>query len=74
MHIRCSYCRHSFNLSRDYLAQALLEVEEKRQKYHMVECINCRKKIKIPVAQMKRYAPVQDSAEENKPESEDKAE
>jgi hypothetical protein len=56
------------------LAQALSEVEEKRQKYHMVECINCRKKIKIPAAQMKRYAPVQDSAEENQPESEEKAE
>lgn len=69
MHVRCSYCRHSFNLSRDYLAQALLEVEEKHQKYHMVECINCRKKIKVPVSQMKHYAPSPiDSQEEEQPE------
>ena len=64
MHVRCSYCRHSFNLSRDYLAQALSEVEEKHQKYHMVECINCRKKIKVPAVQIRRYAPAIEQKEE----------
>lgn len=57
MHVRCSYCRHTFNLSRDYMVQALAEANEKRQKYHSLECINCRKQIKVPVAQMKRYVP-----------------
>lgn len=57
MHVRCSYCRHTFNLTRDYLVQAVAESAEKRQKYHVVECINCRKKIKVPLAQMKRYVP-----------------
>lgn len=64
MHVRCSYCRHSFNLSRDYLVMALSEVEEKKQKYHMVECINCRKKIKIPASQMARYTPTMEQSEE----------
>jgi hypothetical protein len=69
MHVRCSYCRHSFNLSRDYMIEAVAEATEKRQKYHAVECINCRKLIKVPIAQMKRYVPespaqVDTSAEE----------
>ena len=57
MHIRCSYCRHSFNLSRDYVAQAVAEANENKKKYASVECINCRKQIKVPVSQMKRYVP-----------------
>lgn len=57
MHVRCSYCRHSFNLSRDYMVEAVADAAEKRQKYHAVECINCRKLIKVPIAQMKRYVP-----------------
>ncbi len=57
MNVRCSYCRQSFNLSRDYLADAVAKAEEKRQKYHTVECINCRKVIKVSVPQMKRFAP-----------------
>lgn len=65
MHIRCSYCRHSFNLSRDYLVQALEAVEKKNQKYHGVECINCRKIIKVPVSQMRPYAPRPEPADED---------
>lgn len=57
MNIRCSYCQHTFNLPRDYIVQAVTEAEEKRQKYHGVECINCRKLIKVPLAQMKRFMP-----------------
>jgi len=40
------------------MVQALAKANEKGQKYHSLECINCRKKIKVPVAQMKRYVPV----------------
>ena len=57
MHVRCSYCRHTFNLSRDYIAQAVEEASEKHQKYHSLECINCRKQIKVPISQMKHYLP-----------------
>jgi DNA-directed RNA polymerase subunit RPC12/RpoP len=57
MHVRCNYCRHSFNLSRDYMVQAIKEAREKRQKYAAVECLNCRKLIKVPIAQMQRYVP-----------------
>ncbi len=56
MHVRCSYCNQSFNLSRDFVVDALAEAQEKGQKYYGVECINCRKLIKVPLAQMRRYA------------------
>jgi hypothetical protein len=57
MHVRCQYCSHSFTLSRDYIAQAVAEAAGKRQKYHAVECINCRKLIRVSMAQMKRFVP-----------------
>ena len=64
MNVRCQYCRQSFNLSRDFIVQAVAEAAEKKQKYHGVECINCRKLIKVPVAQMKRYIPRQPEPKE----------
>lgn len=57
MNVRCNYCRQSFNLSKDYLIEAVAEATEKGQKYHTVECINCRKMIKVPLKQMKRFVP-----------------
>jgi hypothetical protein len=57
MHIRCSYCNQSFNLNRDFVAQAIAEAEDKDQKYYGVECINCRKLIKVPLDQMRRAVP-----------------
>ena len=57
MNVRCPYCRNSFNLSRDYLVQAVADSTEKGQKYHAIECFNCRKLIKVPLSQMKRFLP-----------------
>lgn len=57
MHIRCSYCRHSFNMNRDYIAEAVAAAAEKRQRYHGMECPKCRKLIKVPIKQMRRFAP-----------------
>lgn len=66
MNIRCNYCRQSFNLSRDYLVEAVAKATEKGHKYHTVECINCRKAIKVSVPQMKQFTPetpTEDAAE-----------
>jgi DNA-directed RNA polymerase subunit RPC12/RpoP len=57
MHVRCSYCSHSFNLGRDYIAAALPEALAQKHKTHLMECPNCRKRIKISVTQMKRFTP-----------------
>ena len=66
MNVRCSYCRNSFNLSRDYIAHAVAVADENRQKHVTVECIKCRKMIKVPVKQMRRFVPRHKSAEEEK--------
>lgn len=64
MNIRCTYCSHTFNLGRDYLVASYNEAVEKKQKYHAAECINCRKLIRVPLKQMKRYVPKEKPAEE----------
>ena len=66
MNVRCNYCRQSFNLSREYMAQALAKAEKKGQKYHALECFNCRKQVKVPILQMKQAMPPEegDEAEE----------
>jgi len=39
------------------MIQALAEADEKRHKYVGVECINCRKQIKVSTSQMRQYVP-----------------
>jgi hypothetical protein len=73
MNVRCNYCRQSFNLSRDFMEQAVAEAAEKKQKYYGVECINCRKLIKVPLAQLKRALPPPEAAEEEAEEKEAEA-
>ena len=62
MHVRCNYCGQSFNLSRDYVIDVLNKAE-KGQKYHAVECFNCRKTVKVPMAQLRRAAPAPPAGE-----------
>lgn len=57
MHIRCSYCSQTFNLGREYMVQALERAERKKYKYVAVDCINCRKQIKVPTQQMRQQLP-----------------
>ena len=59
MNVRCPFCRASFNLSRDFVVQAVAEATEKKLKHYGVECIKCRKLIKVPVKQMRRHVPRQ---------------
>lgn len=64
MNVHCPYCHHSFNLTRDYLAYAIEQAREKGQKHHAVECINCRKTIKVSIKQMQRFVPAVAQTEE----------
>jgi hypothetical protein len=43
---------------------AVASAKEKKQKYYAVECINCRKQIKVPISQMQRFLPREKKAEE----------
>ena len=65
MNVRCQFCRNSFNLGRDFVAQAVAEADEKKQKHYGVECIKCRKVIKVPVKQMRRFVPRDVATEED---------
>jgi 5-methylcytosine-specific restriction endonuclease McrA len=58
MNVRCTYCRQSFNLNQEYIVQLVHTADEAKQKNAVLDCINCRKKIKISVQQMRRYMPV----------------
>jgi hypothetical protein len=44
---------------------AVSDSTEKGLKYYSVECIKCRKMIKVPLAQMKRYVPAVEPAEDD---------
>lgn len=46
------------------MAYAVTEAAEKGQKNYAVECPNCRKTVKVSVAQMKRFVPATPPAEE----------
>lgn len=57
MQVRCQRCGWSLNLGRLWLEAALAEAEEKKLKYQQVECGKCRHAIKVPVKQLRRFAP-----------------
>ena len=57
MQVRCQRCGWSSNLRRDFLAMALEEAAEKNLKYYQVECAKCRHHIKVPIKQIRRFAP-----------------
>lgn len=57
MNVRCNFCGHSFSLSREFLATAVPQAQEQKQKSVVVACANCRKQVKVPVRQMQRFVP-----------------
>ncbi len=57
MNVRCNFCGHSFSISREFMATAVAQALEQKQKSVVVECANCRKHVKVPVRQMQRYVP-----------------
>lgn len=70
MNVRCTYCRQSFNLNQEYITQLLHTADEAKHKNVTLDCINCRKKIKISAEQMRRYLPA-DTPEADTPETEE---
>lgn len=60
MQARCQRCRFMFTLSREALTAALEEIEKSPAKHYNVECPKCRRQIKIPVKEIRRFQPRQD--------------
>ena len=57
MQIRCQRCGWSMNMSREQLATAVQEADEKKLRYYQIECGKCRHAIKVPLKQIRRFAP-----------------
>jgi hypothetical protein len=57
--VRCQRCNHMFTLSRDLIAAALGELEQKEQDYYTLECPKCRRAIKVPRPDLERMQPGQ---------------
>jgi hypothetical protein len=68
MNVRCNYCGHSFNLSPEYVAQAVERAAKKSYRYHAVECVNCRKQVKVAVVQMQHFLRPAEEAEDSQAE------
>ncbi len=60
MQVRCPYCSHSFNLSRDYMQNVVANAGKKTTEG--VDCPKCRKVVKVPIKQMRRYVPAQQAS------------
>jgi hypothetical protein len=48
-----------FTLSREAVAAALEEVEQTQAKHYDVACPKCRRQIKVPVKNIRRFQPRQ---------------
>ncbi|HID88621.1 MAG TPA: hypothetical protein EYH27_06850 [Anaerolineales bacterium] len=55
--VRCQRCGHMFSLSRDLVAAALEELQEKDLEHYTLECPRCRHTVKVPRADLERMAP-----------------
>jgi hypothetical protein len=49
-----------FTLSHDALATVLEEIKETPTKHYNIECPKCRRQIKVPVKQIRRFQPRQE--------------
>ena len=59
MQVRCQRCGYMFTLGREAVAAALEEVEQTQAKHYDVVCPKCRRQIKVPVKNMRRFQPRQ---------------
>ena len=64
MQVRCQRCGRSLNLNRDFIGAAVEEADSKNMKYTQIECPKCRHSIKVPVKQIRRFAPRKESEEQ----------
>jgi DNA-directed RNA polymerase subunit RPC12/RpoP len=61
MQVRCQRCSFMFTLSHETLLAALEEVEKTPAKHYNIECPKCRRQIKVPAKEIRRFQPPQES-------------
>ena len=54
---KCFRCGKSFALDMDAVAAWLEEHKEERPKHYSAHCHFCRRAIKVPIKQLRRYLP-----------------
>jgi hypothetical protein len=54
MQVRCQRCGHMFTLSREAVTAALEEIGQTKAKHYNVECVKCRRQIKVPTRDIQR--------------------
>ena len=55
--VKCFRCGKSFALDMDVVAAWLQEHKEERPKHYSAHCHFCRRVIKVPVKQLRRFLP-----------------
>ncbi|MBN1976421.1 MAG: hypothetical protein JW918_03370 [Anaerolineae bacterium] len=60
MQIRCQRCSFVFTLSHEALTTALEEIDKTPTRHYNIECPKCRRQIKVPVKQIRRFQPRQE--------------
>jgi hypothetical protein len=61
LNIKCFHCGKSFALDTDVAGAWLDEHKEDRPKHYTANCHFCRRVIKVPVKQIRRYLPVRET-------------
>ena len=57
---KCFRCGKSFALDMDTVASWLEEHKEERPKHYPAQCHFCRRVIKVPIKQLRRFLPKQE--------------
>ena len=60
---KCFHCGKSFALDMDLVAAWLEEHKEEHPKHYSAQCHFCRRVIKVPVKQLRRFLPAEQEEE-----------
>jgi hypothetical protein len=69
MQVNCPLCPATFNLSVDFMIDAVAQADKRNHKFYQVECPRCRKTVKVDVAKMRGAIPEAPEAESEAEES-----
>ena len=57
MQVRCQRCGYTFTLGREATVAALERVKESEATHYNFDCPKCRRRIKVPVKNLRRSMP-----------------
>lgn len=60
--VKCFHCGKSFALDAELAAAWMQEHQEERPKHYSAQCHFCRRVVKVPLKQIRRYLPAQEDA------------